>query len=93
MEIGILYAVVTIIVGLVIAGIARSFVKWLEKYAETTETQWDDIIIAAIGTPVQVGIIAVSGYIALKYFGAVPDQYSWIISDKILNSILILIGT
>jgi MscS family membrane protein len=93
MEIGLLYAVVTIIVGLVIAGIARSIVKWLEKYAETTETQWDDIVIAAIGTPVQIGIIAISVYIALKYFGAVPDEYAWIISDKILHSIYILIGT
>jgi small-conductance mechanosensitive channel len=93
MEIGLLYAVITIIAGLVIAGIARSIVKWLKKYAENTETEWDDIIITAIGTPVQIGIIAVSVYVALRYFGAVPDQYAWVISDKILNSIYILIGT
>ena len=54
---------------------------------------WDDIIVAAIGTPVQVGIIAVSVYIALKYFGIVPEQYAWTISDEILNSIYILLGT
>jgi len=93
MEIGLLYAVATIVIGLIIAGIARSFVKWLEKYAETTETRWDDIIITAFGTPVQVAIVAVSVYIALKYFGVIPDQYAWLISDKILNSIFTLIGT
>lgn len=93
METSMIYAIATIIIGIVIAGLARVIVRWLEKYAGTTETQWDDIIIAAIGTPVQVGIIAVSVYIALKYFGVVPAQYAWIISDKILNSIYILLGT
>jgi small-conductance mechanosensitive channel len=93
MDDSLLFAIATVIIGLVIAGIARAIVRWLKKFAETTETQWDDIIVAAIGTPVQVGIIAISVYIALKYFGIVPDQYAWIISDKILNSIYILLGT
>jgi MscS family membrane protein len=72
---------------------ARSIVKWLKKYAETTDTKWDDILITAFGTPVQVAIVTVSVYIALKYFGVIPDQYAWLISDKILNSIFTLIGT
>lgn len=93
METGILYAIGIILIGIVIAGLARSIVRWLKKCAETTETQWDDIIVTAIGTPVQVGIIAVSVYIALKYFGVVPEQYAWIISDDVLNSIYILLGT
>jgi len=93
MDDNLLFALVTIVAGLLIAGVARGVVRWLEKFAETTETKWDDIIVAAIGTPVQVGIIAVSVYIALKFPGVVPAQYAWIISDKILNSIYILIGT
>ena len=93
MDDNLLFALAIIFVGFVVAGIARFVVRWLEKYAETTETQWDDIIIAAIGTPVQVGIIAISVYIALKYFDIVPVQYSWMLSDKVLNSIYILIGT
>ncbi|MGB7787876.1 mechanosensitive ion channel family protein [Methanoregula sp.] len=93
MDDDLLFAIVTIIAGLLIAGAARVVVRWLEKFAETTETKWDDIIVAAIGTPVQVGIIAVSVYIALKFPGVVPGQYAWIISDKILNSIYTLIGT
>jgi Small-conductance mechanosensitive channel len=88
-----LLAVAVILVGFAIAGIARIIVRWLEKYAETTETKWDDIIVAAIGTPVQVGIIAVSIYIALKFFSIIPDQFAWIISDDVINSIYILLGT
>ena len=93
MENGILYAIATIVVGLILAGIAKVVVRWLKKIAETTETQWDDIIITAFGTPVQIGIIAISVYIALKYFGIVPTQYDWIISDKVINSLYIVIGT
>jgi small-conductance mechanosensitive channel len=93
METALIYAIITIIIGIIVAGLARGIVRFLKKYAETTRTQWDDIIIAAIGVPVQVGIIAVSVYIALKYFGVVPEQYSWVISDKVLNSVYILLGT
>jgi uncharacterized membrane protein YbhN (UPF0104 family) len=93
METALIYAILTVIIGIVVAVLVRTVVRWLKKYAETTRTNWDDIIIAAIGTPVQVGIIAVSVYIALKYFGIVPEEYAWTISDKILNSIYILLGT
>ncbi|MEN6396961.1 MAG: mechanosensitive ion channel domain-containing protein [Methanoregula sp.] len=88
-----LFAIAIVILGLAVAAIARIVVRWLEKYAETTETQWDDIVIAAIGTPVQVGIIAASVYIALKYFDIVPAQYAWLVSASVLNSIYILLGT
>ena len=93
MENSLLYAIATIVAGLVLAGIVKLIVRWIKKVAETTDTHWDDIIIAAIGTPVQVGIIAISVYIALKFFGVVPTQYEWIISDKILNTLFIVIGT
>jgi len=93
METALIYAILTIIIGIIVAILARGIVRFLKKYAETTKTQWDDIIIAAIGIPVQVGIVAVSVYIALKYFGVVPEQYSWVISDKVLNSVYILLGT
>jgi small-conductance mechanosensitive channel len=93
MDDNLLFAILTVIAGLVVAGIARIIVRWLEKFAETTETKWDDIIVAAIGTPVQVGIVAISVYIALKWFDIVPAQYAWILSAKVLNSIYILIGT
>ena len=93
METGMIYAILTVIIGIVVAGLARGIVRFFKKYAETTKTHWDDIVIAAIGTPVQVGIIAVSVYIALKYFGIIPEEYAWTISDDVLNSIYILLGT
>jgi small-conductance mechanosensitive channel len=93
MDDNLLFAIATIIAGFAVAIIARIIVRWLEKFAETTETKWDDIIVAAIGTPVQIGIIAFSVYIALKYYDIVPAQYIWIISGKVLNSIYIILGT
>ncbi len=93
MDDNVLFAALSLLPGLAVAGIARMIVRWLRKYAETTNTKWDDIIVAAIGTPVQIGIVAISVYIALKDFNIVPEQYAWIISDKVLNSILILLGT
>jgi small-conductance mechanosensitive channel len=93
MDDNLFFAILTIVAGLIVAGIARIVVRWLEKFAETTETKWDDIIVAAIGTPVQVGIVAISVYIALKSFDIVPAQYAWILSDRVLNSIYILLGT
>ena len=52
-------AALTILLAISIAFIARMAVRWLEAKAGETETQWDDIIVAAIGTPVQVAIIVV----------------------------------
>jgi small-conductance mechanosensitive channel len=93
MGMGYVYAAVTILIGALLAMLALLTVRWLKSKAETTETQWDDIIIAAIGKPLQVAIIAVSVYIALKYFGIVPPQYEWLLDDRFVNSFYILIGT
>ena len=57
------YAAIAVIAGIVIAILARIVVRWLKAKAEETETKWDDIIIAAIGTPLQVTIVAVAIYI------------------------------
>jgi hypothetical protein len=76
MEMGYIYAAATILSGFLLALIANFIVRWLKSKAGKTETHWDDIIISAIGKPVQVAIIAISIYIALKYYGIVPAQYS-----------------
>ena len=70
------YAFVTIIIGVVLALIVRGLVHWLKSKAGKTDTQLDDIIIAAIGTPLQVAIVAISLYIASTYFGVIPPEYS-----------------
>jgi small-conductance mechanosensitive channel len=92
MEMGYLYAALTIIFGILLAIIANLIVRWLKSKAETTDTSWDDIVIAAIGKPLQVTIIAVTVFIALKYFGIVPPQYQWLLDDRFVNSFYILIG-
>ncbi|MDD1700048.1 MAG: mechanosensitive ion channel family protein [Methanoregula sp.] len=92
MELNYVYAAATVILGLFLALIARSVVKWLKAKAGETETNWDDIIIAAIGTPAQVTIIAVSVYIALKYFGIIPENLQWILDPRFVTSFYIILG-
>ena len=86
------YAAVIIIFGILIALIARTIVNWLKTKASETDTNWDDILIAAIGTPAQVAIVAVSVYIALKYFGIVPENLQWILDPRAITSFYIIMG-
>jgi MscS family membrane protein len=92
LEINYLYAATTIILGVLLAQVARMVVRWLETKAGETDTQLDNIIIAAIGTPVQVAIVAISLYIALKYFGVVPENLQWILDPRYVTSFYIIIG-
>jgi MscS family membrane protein len=92
LEINYLYAAATIIFGVLLALVARTVVRWLETKAGETDTQLDDIIIAAIGTPVQVAIVVVSVNIALKYFGVVPENLQWILDPRYITSVYIIIA-
>jgi small-conductance mechanosensitive channel len=97
MEIGILemnyvYAAATIIFGVLLALVARMVVRWLQAKAGKTDTQMDDIIIAAIGTPVQVAIVAVSVYIALKYFNLIPASVRWILDPRFVTAFYIIMA-
>jgi small-conductance mechanosensitive channel len=86
------YGVITIIFGILLALVARTVVRWLESKAGETDTKWDDIIIAAIGTPVQFAIIMVSIYIACKYFGLLPANLQWILDPQNIIAFYIFIG-
>ena len=92
MDMNYVYAAITVIFGVLLALFARTIVRWLEAKAGETDTRWDDIIIAAIGTPVQAAIIAVSVYIALKYFGIVPTNLQWILEPRFITAFYIIIG-
>jgi len=92
MEHGFLYAAVTIIFGLVLAGSAHLIIRWLKKKAEATDTMMDDIILMAVGTPIVVAIIALSVYIALTSFDIVPESMGWLITDQVINAAFILFG-
>jgi MscS family membrane protein len=92
MDHGFLYAAITVVAGLILAGVAHIIIRWLKKRAETTESQLDDIILMAVGTPLVVAIIALSVYIALTSFDIVPESMGWLITDQVINAVFILFG-
>ncbi len=92
MDNGFLYAALTVVLGLVFAGVAYVIIRWLKKKAESTESPLDDIILMAVGTPLVVAIIAFSVYIALTRFDIVPASMGWIITNQVINAVFILFG-
>ncbi|OPY32847.1 MAG: Small-conductance mechanosensitive channel MscMJ [Methanoregula sp. PtaU1.Bin006] len=92
MDNGMMYAAVTVASGLVLAGLVHAVIRLLKNKAQATESQLDDIILAAIGTPLVVAIIALSAYIALTRFGVVPESLAWLVTDQVLNAVFILIA-
>lgn len=88
----IVYAALTIIIGLVAAGIAHVIILWLKKKASGTESQFDDILLAALGKPLIITIIAGSIYIALTHFEVLPATVVGFAVDQYVNAFFILIG-
>jgi MscS family membrane protein len=81
-----------ILLGIVIAFVARMLVRWLESKAGETDTYWDDILIAAIGTPVQVAIIVVMTYYAVTIFNILPDSMAWVHDPRYAITFYIVIS-
>ncbi|MFA4823978.1 MAG: mechanosensitive ion channel family protein [Methanoregula sp.] len=92
MDINYMYAAGMIIFGILIALGARSIVGWLKARADETETQLDDIIIAAIGTPVQVAIVVIAAYFAISHFGILPENLQWILDPRYVTAFYIVIA-
>ena len=82
MDPGIFYAAMTIVFGLIIAGIAHVVIQWLKKKAAETESQLDDILLAALGKPLVITILAGSVYIALTHFGILPETIAGFTVDQ-----------
>ena len=91
-DINYVYAAATVIFGVLIALMTRFVVNWLNAKAGETETKWDDIIIAAIGTPVQVAIVVIAIYLAISRFGILPTSLAWILDPRYVTSFYIVIG-
>jgi small-conductance mechanosensitive channel len=85
-------AAFTILLGFMVAFLARMAVRWLESKAGETETQLDDIVIAAIGTPVQFTIIVLSVYYGLTYFDVLPASMGRVYDPSYITSFYILIS-
>jgi small-conductance mechanosensitive channel len=88
---GFIYAALTFALGLVLAGVAHVSIRWLKKRAEKTESQLDDIILMALGTPLVVAIIVLSVYFAITRFDIVPESMGWLITDQVINAVFILL--
>jgi small-conductance mechanosensitive channel len=87
-----LLAAGTILLGFILAFLARMLVRWLESKASETETYWDDIIIVAIGTPVQFAIIVLGVYYGLTLFNILPDSMNWVYNPDYILSFYIIIS-
>jgi len=92
LNINYLYGLLILIAGIAIAGIARVAIRWLNVVAQETETKWDDIIVAAIGTPLQVTIVAIAVYAALNMIGILPLNYPGLLDDQIITAFWIIMG-
>jgi MscS family membrane protein len=86
------YAAATVVFGILIALITRTIVNWLKTKAGETETNWDDIVIAAIGTPVQFAIVVVAVYFAISHFGILPSGLLWILDPRYVTAFYVVIG-
>jgi len=86
------YAAATVVLGVLIALIVRAVVNWLKTKAGETETNWDDIIIAAIGTPVQIAIVVVAIYFAISSFGILPSNLQWLLDPRYVTAFYVVIG-
>jgi len=91
MDLNYLYAGATILVGLLLAFVARKIVNWLKAKAGQTETKLDDIVMKAIGTPVQITVIAYFIYLALTLFPVLPQSDTFILGPQYVKSFWILI--
>lgn len=88
----IVYAAITVLIGLVIAGIVYGIVRLLKKRAERTDTQLDDIVLDAVGTPLVVWIILLSVYIALTRYGLIPTTMGDISTGQVINAVFIVLA-
>ncbi|MDI9632884.1 MAG: mechanosensitive ion channel [Methanolinea sp.] len=77
--------------GAVIAVVLFFCVGWLQKKADRTASQIDDIVLAAIGTPAVIATFIVSIYLALR-FADLPPSLDWLVDSKYFNAVYIILG-
>jgi len=77
--------------GLVGSLVAYQIYRWLSTRADLTESQFDDILVLAVGRPLIIGIVAVSLYVAVTVVD-LPQQYEWIKNSKYLGAFFIILG-
>jgi small-conductance mechanosensitive channel len=91
-DINYLFAAFTILLGIILAFLVRTIVRWLESKAEITDTKWDDIIIAAFGLPVQITIVVLSISFAITWFDILPENARWLLNPAFVTAFYIVIS-
>lgn len=87
----IIYAGITIALGFTVAGIAWGIIWWLKKKAEQTKTHLDEIILMAVGTPLVMGIVLLSIYMAVTQSGLLPATLGSFSTGQIINAVFIIL--
>ncbi len=77
--------------GLVGSLVAYQIYRWLSARADLTESQFDDILVLAVGRPLIIGIFALSLFVALSVV-ELPGGYAEIQDSKYLGAFFILLG-
>jgi len=93
MDLTYLYAAAIIGVGVLLALVTRVVVGWLKVRAAETDTLLDDILIVAIGTPVQVAIVVIATYCAISQFGFLPAEWKWLLDSRYITVFYIILAT
>jgi small-conductance mechanosensitive channel len=88
---GNLLAVLIVIAGAAIGMLLFITVGWIQKKADETESKLDDILIAALGTPMVIAVLVISIYFALRV-ATLPPGLEWIVESKYFNAIYIILG-
>jgi MscS family membrane protein len=88
---GNLLAILIVIAGAAIGVLLFFFVGWLQKRAEVTESKLDDIIIAALGTPMVIAVLVVSIFLALQV-ATLPPGLEWIVESKYFDAVYVILG-
>jgi small-conductance mechanosensitive channel len=84
-------ALLILIAGLIIAVALFVVVGWLQKRADKTESKIDDIVLAALGTPMVIAVIVITLYVALRV-AILPPGLEWLVGSQYFTAVLIIIG-
>jgi len=84
-------AVIILVCGIAIAVLLFLTVGWLQRRADRTESQIDDIVMAAIGTPAVIAVLIIALYLALQV-ADLPAGLEWIKESRYLDAFFVIIG-
>lgn len=88
---GNILAALILLTGAIISIILFLVVGWLQKKADKTISKFDDILIAALGTPAVIITFILAIYLALQV-ADIPSSLEWIVDSRYFNAVYIILG-